>query len=280
LPYKPFIGITGGEPFMKRDIIEVFNYLKKKNFKFSITTNFSIPTKKQISDLIDSGIQDLRVSIDGPEDIHNKIRGVNIFKRVIDNLKFVRSHKKGKDLPIKLNCTISRANMHHIQELIGIASELKADLSYQFLEFVDDKHFHAHSKVSISKLGAYYPTKVDRGTLNKEETETIITQLNKAKKLAEEKGVKLLFTPDITDNNEIREYHLNINYLHTDACKFPWGAARINSYGDVFPCIDYIYGNLRKSSFSKVWNNKRARYFRRTLKKSKLFPGCIRCCKI
>jgi len=281
LPFKPFIGITGGEPFMRKDLIEILRYLRKNGFMFSVTTNFSIPNERMIRGMINSGLSDLRVSIDGPKEVHDKVRGMKVFDKVINNIRLIRQDKRGKKLPIKINCTISKYNIDTITYLVGLAHELKADLSFQFVEFIDEKHFNAHKKFSMAKFGAYYPTKVDKETITEEEANKIIAQLNTAKKLARKKGVRLFLTPNITKNHEIREYFLNIDgYRHSEKCIFPWSTARINSYGDVFPCIDYPYGNLRDYSFSELWNNKRAWYLRNTLKKYKLFPGCIRCCKI
>lgn len=281
LPFKPFIGLTGGEPFMRKDLIEILRYLKESGFMFSVTTNFSIPNEKMIKDMINSGLKDLRVSIDGPKEVHDSIRGIKVFDKVINNIRLIREDKKGRKLPIKINCTISKYNVDTITYMVNLADELKTDLSFQFVEFIDDKHFNAHKQFSIKKFGDYCPTKVDKEILTEDETNKIIARLSEAKKLARKKGVKLFFTPDIRNDNKLKRYFLDINgYRHSEKCTFPWSSARINSYGDMFPCIDYHYGNLRNHSFSESWNNKRARYFRKTLKKVGLFPGCIRCCKI
>jgi radical SAM protein with 4Fe4S-binding SPASM domain len=81
--------------------------------------------------------------------------------------------------------------------------------------------------------------------------------------------------------NEIEKYYLNINsYVHSNTCTEPWVTARINNRGHLYPCMDYYYGDLKKETFKSLWNNEKARIFRKTLKKVKLFPGCVRCCKI
>jgi len=277
-PYLPFIGITGGEPFARSDMLSIFAYLKKRGFKFSVTTNFSLVDKEKIDRLMEIGVSDIRISVDGPEEIHNRIRGGPVFGKIMENIKYVKSINP--KMPIKLNCTISRDNFEHLDYMVNLAKQLGADLSFQYVQFLDKYHMDLHKKVITRLLGGYYPTKVDMDSFNEQEIDFLVSEIRQVKKLSREKKVNIYFTPELR-MEEIKPYFLDLRgYRHSNKCVFPSSSARINSQGFVFPCIDYLYGNVKEKSFSEIWNSPRARTFRKTLKESKLFPGCIRCCKI
>jgi radical SAM protein with 4Fe4S-binding SPASM domain len=85
--YKNFkvLGITGGEPFLRNDlpqIIDVILQTQKKLKTLFITTNGQLPWK--VKETVESILKKYRnpkiivlVSIDGPKEIHNGIRGVS-----------------------------------------------------------------------------------------------------------------------------------------------------------------------------------------------------------
>ena len=90
----------------------------------------------------------------------------------------------------------------------------------------------------------------------------------------------MTFLPDLKVN-ELRDYYLNLDgYTHGSYCYSVWSEARIAPNGKMYPCFDYYFGDLRTNSFKAVWNGGKARRFRKILKRMKLFPGCVRCCKI
>lgn len=277
----PYIGLMGGEPFIRKDIFDILSLLKKNGFKFSITTNLSLLNEAKIQKLLRNPPSDLRVSLDGPRDVHDKIRNMQgLFDKVISTIKKIRALPEGKNLPIRLNCTISSANVRNLSELIEIAKQINADLNFQHLQFLDKKIIKVHEKVMRLYFNQDLPMWRDLSTLTEEETDILKKQIINIKQKAKKSRINITFIPNLK-LNEVKDYYLNLNsYVHSKKCTFIWGAARINNKGDVFPCLDYFCGNLKKQRFDKIWNSKKARYFRLTLKKNGIFPGCIRCCKL
>ena len=43
-------------------------------------------------------------------------------------------------------------------------------------------------------------------------------------------------------------------------------------------CFDYPLGNVKKDSFSYIWNDTPLKTFRKKLKKVGAYPACVRCC--
>ncbi|MGD0577025.1 MAG: radical SAM protein, partial [Candidatus Staskawiczbacteria bacterium] len=65
---------TGGEPLLRKDLSEIFEYAKNRGLKTSLATNGFLINESnapKLSKIFDS----VQISLDGPEKIHNKIRG-------------------------------------------------------------------------------------------------------------------------------------------------------------------------------------------------------------
>lgn len=80
--------LTGGEPFMHKDIIEIVQLLRSANMSVSICTNGTVINKTQIEDLAKIGHVHLNVSLDGfnPES-HGKFRGdKNAFAKTVKTI--------------------------------------------------------------------------------------------------------------------------------------------------------------------------------------------------
>ena len=69
-----FFGATGGEPLLRKDLIEVLEYATKKGIRTGFATNGFFLDEKVARKIKDAGISSIQVSLDGTEEIHNKIR--------------------------------------------------------------------------------------------------------------------------------------------------------------------------------------------------------------
>ncbi len=71
---KTKIGYAFTEPLIYPHLIESLNCAKEKKLYTSITTN-ALTLKQKAKDLCNAGLNDIFISLDGPEKIHNEIRG-------------------------------------------------------------------------------------------------------------------------------------------------------------------------------------------------------------
>src|SRR6202165_5962406 len=76
-----------GEPLLNRDLAPMIAHLKQRDVYTVFNTNAALLTRRRQVDLVRSGLDELRVSLDGstPE-TYLKIRGIPAFERVVDNL--------------------------------------------------------------------------------------------------------------------------------------------------------------------------------------------------
>lgn len=123
-----------GEPLLNRDLAPMIAHLKERGVYTVFNTNAALLTHRRQVELIESGLDELRVSLDSstPE-TYLKIRGIPAFERVVDNVaEMVRTrHGLGADRPrISIWVTGLRENLHELPEIIDLAGRLGVDEVY------------------------------------------------------------------------------------------------------------------------------------------------------
>jgi MoaA/NifB/PqqE/SkfB family radical SAM enzyme len=274
--FKPNVVITGGEPILRKDIIRILKYIEYKNLQYHLITNGSLINEEIANEIVKLNPSGIIFSLDGPEQIHDRIRGVKgTFKKVVKAINMI---KVGSNIPITINCVISSINLPHIEKMIDLAENLNVDLRYEHLMFTNDKIIGMQKKLMKRYFNVDYTDTLFglNNSLGNVDTDTLIKKIRYIKN--KETDVKISFLPEISIN-EVQKYYTDIeNYTYSDRCLFPWIGAMINPYGDVYPCIEFYAGNLKTHSFKHLYNNQKMKDFRRILKKEKLFPICARCC--
>jgi len=276
--FSPFITITGGEPLIRKDIIEIFELFKKKDLKFGLITNGTLINESIAKKLAELNPNFITVSIDGPEKIHEMVRGPRTFNKSIEGIKLLKGNGYSR---ITINCVISNINYEYLVDLVDLANELDVNLQYQHLQFTDKKRNDTHKQI-VEKHFSFNLEDRTSGIcteLYDLDVGKLKDQIKKIKSL--KLNNRLSFIPDLS-LEEIKKYYLDLdNYTHSRYCLYPWKEARINPYGEMVYCImEPSAGCLLNSSFKEVWNNNNMKYFRKVLKEEKLFPNCARCCKI
>ncbi len=104
----------GGEPLLRKNLIRqglgIF-------FRNTIVTNGTIP-------LVDFGPAALYVvSLDGPEDLNDAIRGPGIFHRVMRTLSRIPANFA---TPVQVQCVVTKRNQHRLEELVDAIRETRA----------------------------------------------------------------------------------------------------------------------------------------------------------
>jgi len=134
-----------GEPFMYPKIMEVITSIKQKGIKLNIVTNFTLVNKKIIEKLVELKVDNITASIwAGDAKTYVKThpnQNEKTFERIRENLKFLHSLKKEKNLPhVKIYNVISKFNYGKIENMINFALDTLVDyIEFQVIDAVQGK---------------------------------------------------------------------------------------------------------------------------------------------
>ena len=119
------VTVVGGEPMLRKDVIKVFSEELKN--RITVVTNGMFP----MADI--NGFY--FVSIDGTEEIHNRIRGPNTYARIKKNVQeFV-----GSGGSVAINMTLNTLNYKTVVDVLHEWEDIAGRISIQFhTPFIDN----------------------------------------------------------------------------------------------------------------------------------------------
>ncbi len=126
--------LTGGEPTIRSDIVELVQYAKEKGFKkISVITNgLRLASEEFTRKLIDVGVSDFLFSIHGPTaDIHDEVTGVKgSFSKLCKGIENVK--KAG--VKVRCNSVVTGKNVSNLYYVAHLCFELGVD-RFNFIMF-------------------------------------------------------------------------------------------------------------------------------------------------
>jgi radical SAM protein with 4Fe4S-binding SPASM domain len=286
-PSRAAVTLFGGEPFLHPQIVEIIEVVKKAGLHGLVITNGTL-LERFADVLVALGLDELNISIDGGKALHEQIRGLpGVFDQIMAGIDKVQAAKAshGKKAPlINLQCTISRFNCGHLEELLDVARRAQANaLTFHNLIFLTPE-LMARQKVFDEKLGCssrdwegfVFESGIDPKKLHDE------LEMIEAKSRTEKFSVD--FFPNFSKKG-LKEYYQNPDFLPSEyapRCVSPWICAYVFPDGELRPCLNcsYSYGNVKKTDLLKLWNSPEAVRYRQALKKEGIFPACRRCTEL
>jgi MoaA/NifB/PqqE/SkfB family radical SAM enzyme len=121
--------LTGGEPLLHRNFEALCDLLKECNILVTLLTTGLLISK--YAAVIAKGVDEVIVSLDGPEDVHDQVRRVKGAYRLIgDGIRTVRQQSAG--MPVHGRCTVQKTNHRLLRQTVAAARALWLD-SISFL---------------------------------------------------------------------------------------------------------------------------------------------------
>ena len=238
-----YIGFTGGEIFMRKDIIPILQYTAKKNFLIQIKTNGSLITKKIIDKIKNLPITKIEISLYGAsKETYKKITGNgNNFNITMNALSLLKKTK----IPVTIVYVPLKENLKEAYKIKEMAK--KKGFVYGVVPYLRPKENgnkkpleHSCSHIELMDHVPFFQISKDH-----------------AKKVLN------------------RKMKINPN---THLCGAANTGITINPYGNVHPYVEWkaYAGNIRKNSIKKIW------YFSKKLKwirslRFKDFKDCKKC---
>lgn len=259
------LDIGGGEPLMNPYLITLINKLNHNLIRCNIASNlfFDHSTIENFVTGINWQCNTLQVSLDGPKEIHNRIRACSeAFDKTLNNILFLIQ----KSVPVSVNCTVMSINIEYIDDFLNYLIEIGVP-SVRFVRLIP------------SGIG------------------------NKSKLLLSPKDYRRLCNRlyDYTVNDRFRSIKIKVDdhfmflepQFTAKQSKLSWlssppyygcGAGRtlcaVNFNGDLFPCSyisqpEYCAGNIYKDTLNHLWRESKALHSFRNI--TSLCDSCMGC---
>lgn len=117
------LGLTGGEPLSRRDLLDVIDAAIGHGLSPSLTTNALLLTDALAAALGRRRLLWLNVSLDGATaEVNDAIRGPGTFRRVLGKLALLREHAR-----FSLAFTLTADNLHQAADCARLARDVGAD---------------------------------------------------------------------------------------------------------------------------------------------------------
>ncbi|MDP2923954.1 MAG: radical SAM protein [Candidatus Omnitrophota bacterium] len=246
LPQMFFCNITGGEPFVREDLPEIIEELRKKAKRIVISTNgfFTeriIDLSKKYPDL------GIRISIEGLQEANDKIRGIpDGYNRTQETLRKLQEMGL-KDIGFAI--TVQDLNYKDLVPLYKMAKERVYEFATATLH--NSHYFHKWDNKIENKAAVIMAF------------ENLIKELLKSRKIKE--WFRAYFN-----------YGL-INYILGNPRLLPCEMGKdgffLDPFGDILACNGMDekkpMGNLKHQTWNEAWNSQRAKEIRDMVKSCK-----------
>jgi MoaA/NifB/PqqE/SkfB family radical SAM enzyme len=115
------VTLSGGEPTLRRDWDQIARTLVTHGVRVNMVTNGVYRDREAADDVARraraAGLCNIAVSIDGPRDIHDGVRGEGTFDAAFESVEVFRA----AGLPVTLMTTVSRRNLHALEAVRDLA---------------------------------------------------------------------------------------------------------------------------------------------------------------
>ena len=281
------VSLTGGEIFMRKDIMSVLDLFKEKGYACGyLTTNGTIITDERaeaLADLAATGfLKHISVSIDGPGEIHDIARGLTgTFERTCEGLRRLQAAARRKHAPLRvsINTTVAHESLEALDQMVDVAEELGVDaIGLNHLMFSTPEEVAETVRLVGAEDASLISTFVtaDPGLDFSRVREKVAALQEKCR----QRNILFDFRPKV--HPQLMENYYTPGAKLEGRCLYPFLHARVSFSGKVYFCpfIRVEVGDLTQSSLEEVWNSDRYVALRKKLVEEGLFPVCRRCCKV
>lgn len=231
------LNVTGGEPFLRKDLFEIMDYAVSLGFKWGVTSNGILIDEEMVKKIVASKMCTISISIDGLKETHEAFRKVpGAWDKIIHGIKLML--KEPSIECVQVTTVANKKNMHELEEIYKIVQELGV------------KYWRV---VNCDPIGR---AKSNDGILldPKEYRELFkfIYEKRNENKIVVDYGCSHYL--GLNTEKELRNHYF--------LCMAGLYVGSVLSNGDIFVCPnverrpELIQGNINKDSFVEVWENK------------------------
>ncbi len=249
---KPIIILSGGEPLIRQDVLEIAEYAVTKGLRVVMGSNGTLITEERAAKLKDVPISRLGISLDFPvAELQDDFRGkAGAFEAVMAGI----TNARRAGIEVQINSTITKLNVSYLNELLSLALKVGAVAFHPFM-LVPTGRGKGLESVELSPqqyeetLNWIYDKQAELGDrMFFKPTDAphylrVVSQRQKqSRKIPAGKKA------------EPAAGHHSVNSI-TRGCLAGIGFCFISHRGRVQGCgyLDVEAGNIRKESFDQIW---------------------------
>ena len=123
----PVLILSGGEPLLRPDIFDISRRAKELGFYVGLSSNGTLITKDNISEIADIGYDYVGVSLDGLRETHDAFRRrEGGFDEALNGIRLCRDN----DIKIGMRFTVTMDNAHELPSMLDLAEAEQIDKFY------------------------------------------------------------------------------------------------------------------------------------------------------
>ncbi|MGO4210226.1 radical SAM/SPASM domain-containing protein [Terriglobus sp. 2YAB30_2] len=249
---------TGGEALMHRKLPELTHFFREIGATLTLLTSGLLLEKHAA--LVAAEFQEVIVSLDGPPEVHDQIRGVKGAFALLS--RGVHALKRRSTLPVRARCTVQHANFAHLAATVGAAIDAGLD-GLSFL--AADLSSTAFNRELVWPIERRSSIQVDATEL-----ETLNRQLDLVAEARERLAPAFSIAESRKKLQRIADHFAAEAGLvphRAPVCNAPWVSAVWEVDGTVKPCFFHQpIGNLGHGTLEDILHSDSAFEFRSHLK--------------
>jgi len=263
-----------GEPMMVPALPRMIRYLKDRGTYVLFNTNGTLLTRRKGQELIDSGLDELRISLDAADpEAFRLVRGRDMFGRIVRNVRAFRAMQRaqGIALPrVSLWLTGLKETVTQLGDFVRLAHE-QLDVGEIYLQRL--VYFPEGQGLARPQSALFAD--------NDDEEDRLVRE---AETLARSLGVAFNASGATDPASSLtREAEPNPWSL----CRRPWTLMYFTAHGRAIPCCiapfsmrgydGFTLGDATQESLREIWNGPGYQAFRTALLSDRPPPACAGC---
>jgi MoaA/NifB/PqqE/SkfB family radical SAM enzyme len=261
--------LTGGEPLLHTDLGAICSFLRECGVTITLLSTGLLLKKR--AELVASSVDEIIISLDGPEEAHDRVRRVrSAFQLIKEGIVAVRELNRA--MPFSGRCTVQRANHTLLRKTVVAARALGLD-SISFL--ASDVTSQAFNRELV-----WPGERQNEIALSSSEVAALEAEIDL---LIGEHACDIQSKYVVESEEKLRRisrhFRAHLDQISAEAprCNAPWVSAVVEVDGTVRPCFFHPkIGSLKTATLEEVLNSGEAQAFRSTLDIASN-PICQRC---
>ena len=250
--------MSGGEALLNPNFFRLCEILHQQNIKISLLST-GLSLKKNVEQIL-TWIDNIIVSLDGNEEVHDRIRNIpHAFQKLKEGVQLIKSIDP--KFRITARTVIHKLNFRIWDSIIDSAKEMGLD---QISFLPADVSSHAFNREVLWSENRQHEILVEQNELPE-----LSVVINGILENYEEDFESRFIAESPGKFRKIYNYYAafyNLNPFPYKKCNAPWVSTVIEADGTVRPCFFHEpIGNIRDNSLEEILNSKESIRFRKDL---------------